>query len=246
MTDRPSGETVTMKVPDHSGYVKTFPAFDEESIGFAEYEERNTFVAIGGGTGSGKSTLASDLENMLDATVLSMDDFYKNELTVADHYDDPQAIGWLELSSSIADLVDGETTQVPTYSFERGRRDGFEQVDPADFIIVEGLWACSDKYHTPRPPDVSIYLDAPKDIRLARRVMRDVDERPHSAVETVEMYLDDARAAHEEYVEPTKANADIIIDSRTNCLSDVIYQTLQQQNMIDVLGESKPSYESTP
>lgn len=167
-------------------------------------------VGIGGGSASGKSTIAQAIGN----TVVSMDDFYEPvENASQTNFDHPNSLDWNRFMNVLGSLANGEGAVVPNYRFEDASRTSFRAVHPTGVVVIEGLWALLDwKQHLPVDYyDHSIYVDMPADVRLARRVRRDVHERGQDAEDVVERYLSDVRPGHYRWVKPTRLNADVVV-----------------------------------
>jgi uridine kinase len=180
-------------------------------------------VAIVGGSGSGKTTLARRLVERLrplTATLASEDSYYHDHGAAPGF--DPARFDFDDLAARDHDLLAvhlgalrrGEAVEVPGYDFEIHRRAAGLRVAPGAVVIVEGLHLLC----TPAVAggfDLTIFLDAPADIRFIRRLLRDQAERARTAASVVAQYLGTVRAAHERWVEPTKTAADLVIEDRT-------------------------------
>lgn len=178
------------------------------------------FIGISGGTGSGKSTIArAILEHFDDSsvTMVAQDSYYKSqshlsfEERIKTNYDHPSAFDNDLLVEHLIALKEGETIKVPSYDFTiHDRKETYSLVSPRDIIIVEGILVLDD----PRLRDlldVKIYVDTDADIRILRRLLRDINERGRSVESVIEQYLTQVRPSHMQFTEPSKRYADVII-----------------------------------
>lgn len=176
-------------------------------------------IGIAGGTGSGKSTLAENIEKEFkhNITMLSHDYYYKSndnlpfEERKKLNYDHPDAFETDLLIDHLTKLKNGETIRRPSYSFvEHLREKETYEVVPKKVIIVEGILLFENK--TLRDMmDIKIFVDADADIRFIRRLLRDVQERGRTLDSVVEQYCTTVKPMHEQFVEPSKKYADIIV-----------------------------------
>lgn len=176
-------------------------------------------IGIAGGTGSGKSTLAQNIEKefMHNITMLSHDYYYKSNSNLPFeerkklNYDHPDAFETDLLIEHLKKLKNGETIRRPSYSFvEHQREKETYEVIPRKVIIVEGILLFENK--TLRDMmDIKIFVDADADIRFIRRLLRDVKDRGRTLDSVVEQYTTTVKPMHEQFVEPSKKYADIIV-----------------------------------
>lgn len=176
-------------------------------------------IGIAGGTGSGKSTLAENIEKEFkhNITMLSHDYYYKSneglpfEERKKLNYDHPDAFETNLLIEHLSKLKNGETIRRPSYSFvEHLREKETYEVVPKKVIIVEGILLFENK--TLRDMmDIKIFVDADADIRFIRRLLRDVGERGRTLDSVIEQYCTTVKPMHEQFVEPSKKYADIIV-----------------------------------
>ena len=176
-------------------------------------------IGVAGGTGSGKSTLAENIRNEFknDITMLSHDYYYKNndnlpfEERTKLNYDHPDAFETDLLIDHLTKLKNGETIKRPSYSFvEHLREKETYEVVPKKVILVEGILLFENA--TLRDMmDIKIFVDADADIRFIRRLLRDVKERGRNLDSVVEQYCTTVKPMHEQFVEPSKKYADIIV-----------------------------------
>ncbi len=166
-------------------------------------------ITIAGGSASGKGVLASQLASHLGrVTIVPLDAFYRDlsHLSSAERaatdFDDPQALDWDEAARVFTALKSGAPAHRPDYDFTtHTRRPDRVPVEPAPFIIWEGLWAL----HTPwlrSETDHSIFLDCPQDLRLDRRLDRDTSERGRSAEAVRSQFFSTVAVRHDRHVQP--------------------------------------------
>lgn len=177
-------------------------------------------VAITGGSGSGKTTTAGQLLDLLKplrAQLISQDDYYKNSQAVPDFdpaiydFDSPTARDHDLLAAHLNALRAGEAIEVPVYDFTiHGRRDATQHVVPGDVIILEGTHTLCDSaiYEL---CDLRVFVDTPDDIRLLRRLLRDIHERGRTPETVANQYLATVRPAYERWTGPSRLNADLIV-----------------------------------
>ena len=176
-------------------------------------------IGIAGGSGSGKSTLTARLRNAFSGTeVLYHDNYYRHhpELTPAQrasmNFDHPDALDTELLISHIRQLKSGNAVQCPVYDFSTHLRSkDTHAVAPCRLLIVEGILL----FHWKELRDLMdwrIFVDVDADIRLLRRILRDTKERGRSVEGIAEQYLASVRPMHLQFVEPTKAFADLIVN----------------------------------
>ncbi len=184
---------------------------------------KNTFViGIAGGSGSGKSCLVEGLVqrySSLGVTVLDQDSYYRDlgHLSTAEreraNFDDPHAIDHDLIARHLEALICGETVHKPVYSFLTHTRTGAEvEVAPKPLILVEGLFALWDA-RVRATMDLKLFVHADADLRLIRRIHRDVAERGRSIESVIQQYLASVRPMYLQHVEPTKAYADAVLSN---------------------------------
>ncbi|MBE6213449.1 MAG: uridine kinase [Rikenellaceae bacterium] len=179
-----------------------------------------TVIGVAGGSGSGKSTLVSKLQEAFlgeDVTMLCHDFYYKerSELTYEErtrlNYDHPQAFDTEMLVEHIKSLKNNLPIEHPVYSFvEHNRTSETVTVMPSKVVIVDGILIFENK-ELRDLMDIKVYVDTDADVRLARRVLRDVKDRGRSMESVIEQYITTVKPMHEEFVEPSKKYADVII-----------------------------------
>mgnify|MGYP000138050030 CR=1 FL=1 len=176
-------------------------------------------IGVAGGTGSGKTTLVKALVNRFgdNITVLSHDNYYKrhDELTYEErtklNYDHPQAFDTEMLVEHIKALKNNVPIEHPVYSFVDHDRTGETVcVKPSKVIIVDGILIFENR-ELRELMDIKVYVDTDADIRLARRILRDVCERGRTMQSVITQYTSTVKPMHDEFVEPSKKYADVII-----------------------------------
>jgi uridine kinase len=181
-------------------------------------------IGIGGGSGAGKSTIATEISRAVDAelTLLSLDNYYedRSDLTVEErealNFDHPDAIDWDRLVDDLGALARGETVRIPQYDFERHTRtQSTESVDPEPIVVLEGIFALFHEEIVDQL-DLAIYVETDADVRVLRRLQRDVEERGRTVDGVIDQYLSTVKPMHEQFVAPTKGDADIVIPEGTN------------------------------
>ncbi len=179
-----------------------------------------TVIGVAGGSGSGKSTLVSKLQEAFvgeDVTTLCHDYYYKehSELTYEErtrlNYDHPQAFDTDMMVEHIKALKSCLPIEHPVYSFvEHNRTSETVTVMPSKVIIVDGILIFENR-ELRDLMDIKVYVDTDADVRLARRVLRDVKDRGRSMESVIDQYITTVKPMHEEFVEPSKKYADVII-----------------------------------
>ena len=176
-------------------------------------------IGIAGGTGSGKTTLMKNIvERFGDVvTVISHDNYYKrhDELTYEErcliNYDEPAAFETELMVEHLAALRRGETIQCPVYDFTvHNRSNDFLTIVPKRVIIVEGILIFADEALR-ELMDIRIFVDTDADVRLCRRIKRDVNKRGRTLESVLTQYQTTVKPMHEKYVEPSKRFANIVV-----------------------------------
>lgn len=179
-----------------------------------------TIIGVAGGSGSGKSTLVSKLQEAFandDVSTLCHDFYYKehSELTYEErtrlNYDHPQAFDTDMMVEHIKALKNNVPIAHPVYSFvDHNRTKEKVPVKPSKVIIVDGILIFENK-ELRDLMDIKVFVDTDADVRLARRIMRDVRQRGRSMESVIDQYITTVKPMHEEFVEPSKKYADVII-----------------------------------
>lgn len=177
-------------------------------------------IGIAGGTGSGKTTVVKKIvESLPDnaVAVIPQDSYYNDqsdlplEVRKLTNFDHPDAFEWPLLAQHIADLRAGRAIEQPTYSYITCTRLAETvHIVPCDVIIVEGIMTLYDK-SLREQMDLKIFVDAEPDERLLRVIERDIAERGHPLEMLIGKYRNILKPMHDEFIEPTKQYADIII-----------------------------------
>ncbi len=170
-------------------------------------------IIIAGGTASGKTTIAKALAQKLQAQVLTHDRYYKDiEIQEGHNFDEPEALDNQRIIQDIALLKSNKTDSVPVYHFPTHKRLPEEElIKPTKFLIVEGI-LCLSVPGIADLSDLSVFVDTPDDIRLLRRVQRDVLDRGRSIKSVFSQYLSTVRPMHHLHIKPAKSKASLIID----------------------------------
>ena len=176
-------------------------------------------VGIAGGTGSGKTTITKKLMQRFggDVSVIYHDNYYKAHHNMSYeersrlNYDHPDSFDTDLLIQAVKDLKAGRSVTCPVYDYTiHDRSDKVIVVKPAKVIIVEGILIFQSR-ELCQQMDIKIYVDTDADVRILRRIVRDVRDRGRSLDSVVNQYLSTVKPMHEQFVEPSKRNADIII-----------------------------------
>ena len=177
-------------------------------------------IGIAGGSGSGKSTVANKVaDNLgeLSVAFIDMDAYYRNftELSLDErrrlNWDHPDAFDFDLLTDHLQQLTDRDSIEKPVYDFVTHlRSDETITVDPSDVIVIDGILLFVDE-RVRNLCDVKVFVDADADIRLIRRIQRDITARGRPLSEIIEQYLSTVQPMHLQFVEPSKRYADIIV-----------------------------------
>ena len=176
-------------------------------------------IGIAGGTGSGKSTIIKKIKEQFNdaVTILSHDYYYKahDDLTYEErtklNYDHPDAFDTDLMVAHIKALKRGEIVERPSSHFSvHNRRKETVTVVPSKVIIVEGI-LIFENVELLDMFDIKVFVDTDADVRIIRRILRDVKERGRTLESVINQYLTTVKLMHEQFVEPSKKNADIII-----------------------------------
>ncbi|MCG9791198.1 uridine kinase [Flavobacterium algicola] len=197
-------------------------------------------IGIAGGTGSGKTTVVNLIVNQFPETevgILSQDSYYNDnhhlsyEERAAINFDHPRAIDFELLVGHLKSLKSGETINQPIYSFvTHNRTDDYISTHPRKVLIVEGILIFTNP-ELRDLFDVKIFVHADSDERLIRRLKRDIAERGRDMNEVLSRYQNTLKPMHQQFIEPTKAFADIIIpnDTHNSVAIDVVRALINQR-----------------
>lgn len=176
-------------------------------------------IGIAGGSGSGKTTLMKNLLARFgdDVTVLSHDNYYRpyDELTIDErrkvNYDHPDAFDTEMMCAHLQELKAGHAIDCPNYDYATySRCDETTRIEPRKVILVEGILIFENKALCSQM-DIKIFVDTDADVRLIRRIKRDVAKRGRSLESVLNQYLATVKPMHEQFVEPSKKNADLVV-----------------------------------
>lgn len=177
-------------------------------------------IGIAGGTGSGKTNLANELINSFgqdEVSILRHDNYYKRhddmcyEERSKLNYDHPDAFDTELLCEHIRELKAGRSIQMPVYDYSvHNRSEETIEVRPAPVIVLEGILIFAETSLC-ELMDIKVFVDTDADVRILRRIVRDVKERGRSLDSVISQYLTTVKPMHEQFVEPSKRRADIII-----------------------------------
>ena len=185
-----------------------------------EFNHKITVIGIAGGTGTGKTTVVRKLVEALPpayVAVVPLDSYYNDtsEMTEEErhaiNFDHPDAFDWKLLIKQVNLLRNGESIEQPTYSYIKcNRLPETIHVDPKPVIIIEGIMTLLNK-RLREMMDLKVFVDCDSDERLIRNIQRDIVERGRDVSMVVNRYLEVLKPMHEQFIEPTKRFADVII-----------------------------------
>lgn len=177
-------------------------------------------IGVAGGSGSGKTTVARELFRKYQndsVTMIEQDSYYKDQshLSVEEraltNYDHPLAFDNDLLLQHLQELLQGKPVEKPIYDFKvHNRKQERILVEPKDVIILEGMLILEDE-RIRDMMDIKVFVDTDADVRIVRRIVRDIEERGRSLDSVVNQYLNVVRPMHLQFIEPTKRYADVII-----------------------------------
>ncbi len=191
-------------------------------------------IGIAGGTGSGKSTIARNIKSAVSpeesVVIIEMDSYYRDfshlsyEQRDDLNFDHPDAIDFDLLVTQMHELMNGRAIQKPVYDFvHHARAKDLEQVQPAEIVILEGIMVFHKK-EVRDLLDIKIFVDTDSDIRVFRRIRRDMESRGRRFESIRKRYYDMVKPMHAQFVEPSKRWADLVIPEggENNVAIDVI------------------------
>ena len=197
-------------------------------------------VGIAGGSGSGKTTFAKKAMQHVrhpDVVLLHQDSYYlpspPSHLRVhgEPNFDHPEAFDWPLLKDHLTRLKAGEQVAVPVYDFKTSRRTADTTlVGPCKTILMEGIYTLWDA-DIRDLFDLKIYLYVDADIRFIRRLHRDVRERGRTLDSIIRQYYDTVRPMHQQYLEPTRQYADMVVGEETDIAADVLAAKVKEMAM---------------
>lgn len=224
------------------------------ALGANEDHKRPFMIGVAGGTASGKSTVCEkirrlvvkeDEENGRQIITLSQDSFYR-DLTSKEseqarkgmfNFDHPDAFDHQLMLKILKDIQSGKSTQVPVYDFKMNSRvDGeFVSIHPSDVVLLEGILVFYNK-EVRDLFDMKLFVDTDADTRLARRVLRDIEERGRDLENVLFQYTNLVKPAFEEFCLPTKKHADVIIPRGAD---NTVAVELVAQHIQDIIWRRK-------
>ncbi len=205
-------------------------------------------IGIAGGTGAGKTTVSRLVTRNLDDSVtrIPLDNYYEDLSHLAYeereeiNYDHPSAFEWDLLRDHLEALLEGRPIEMPRYDFEiHNRKPERVTVEPTDVIVVEGILALYDEEINDML-DLRLYVATDADVRILRRIRRDVLDRGRDLEGVIDQYLSTVKPMHERFIEPSKKHADLIIPEGAN---SVAINLLEQKLKAEVDGEAVRSFE---
>lgn len=196
-------------------------------------------IGITGGTGSGKSTVAKSIYKNFkkeSIAIIMQDSYYKDQshLTFEErtkiNYDHPHAFDTPLLIEHLKTLLSGEAIDMPIYDFTvHNRKEETIKEEPKNIIIVEGILILEDE-RLRNLLDIKIYVDTDADIRILRRLTRDIRDRGRTLESVIDQYLTVVRPMHLQFIEPTKRYADLIVPEggKNRVAIDILVSTIKQ------------------
>ena len=182
-------------------------------------------IGVFGGTGSGKTTIVNQIVsdfNASDIQVISQDAYYKDNSSITYearcllNFDHPEAIDFELLYQHLSALKNGKTIEQPVYNFKtHNRTDKTLEISPKKILILEGILIMN--YPKLRSLlDLKVFIDTNCDVRMERRVNRDISERGRTPKEVMDRYLNTLKPMHDQFIEPMKIHADMVIENHEN------------------------------
>ena len=205
-------------------------------------------VGIAGGTGAGKTTVSRLIAESVGESVtrIPMDNYYEDlshmDLSEREqvNYDHPDAFEWDLMRDQLAQLLAGQSVEMPQYDFEiHNRREERETVAPTEVIILEGILALYDD-DINEMLDLRLYVETDADVRILRRIERDVIDRGRELEGVIGQYLSTVKPMHEQFIEPTKKAADLVIPEGAN---SVAMNLLEEKLQAEVNGDAARTWE---
>lgn len=195
---------------------------------------RTVVVGLAGGTASGKTTAAAALARRLGEAclVVSHDRYYRPLPATADphawNFDHPDAFETPRLVDDLALLRAGRAVRLPRYDYATWSRTGEDRADPRPVVLVEGILVLADGALR-AALDLRVYVDAPEDVRLRRRLRRDVAERGWTEAQVHDRFASHVRPMHDAHVAPSRAHADLLLDGTADpeSLVDAVLRHLE-------------------
>lgn len=183
-------------------------------------KSRPVVIGIAGGSGSGKTSVTHAILDVFkdrSVVVIEQDYYYKDqshlefEQRLETNYDHPDAFDNALLARDIEKLLNRESIEKPVYDYAlHTRSKETVHIEPQDVIIIEGILVLADE-NLRDLMDMKLFVDTDADLRIIRRILRDINERGRSMDSVIDQYLSVVRPMHNQFIEPTKRSADIII-----------------------------------
>lgn len=201
-------------------------------------KNKTLLIGISGGTGSGKSTVTKKLVELIkkeNVAVIEEDSYYKDQSNISfeervkTNYDHPFAFDNKLLIEHLKDLKSGKSIEKPLYDFElHNRKKETLLVEAKEVVILEGILILSEE-EIRDLLDIKVFVDTDSDVRIIRRILRDIKERGRSLDSVIYQYMKTVRPAHLQFIEPSKKYADIIIPEGgyNDVAIDLIYQKIK-------------------
>ncbi|MCI6155259.1 MAG: uridine kinase [Bacilli bacterium] len=200
--------------------------------------KRPIIIAVAGGSASGKTTVVNEIKEALegeDIIIIKHDDYYKDQSHLSleerkkTNYDHPSSLENDLLIEHLNSLIDGKAINKPIYDFViQSRSDKYDLIEPAKVIILDGILVLEDE-RIRSLSDIKIFVECDEDIRLIRRIRRDMIERGREFNGIIDQYLSTVKPMYHLFVSPTKRYADIIVpnDYGHKVASDMIIQKIK-------------------
>jgi uridine kinase len=195
-------------------------------------------IGIAGGTGAGKTTVSRTVAETVGEAVtrIPLDNYYEDlshldyEERAEVNYDHPSAFEWELLREQLDSLLMGQPIEMPQYDFEvHNRKDERVRVEPSDVIVLEGILSLFDD-RVIEMLDLKVYVMTDADVRILRRIERDVIERGRDLEGVINQYLGTVKPMHEQFVAPTKKHADVIIPEGANRMAvDLLVEKVEAE-----------------
>lgn len=201
-------------------------------------KNKTLLIGISGGTGSGKSTVTKKLVELIkeeNVAVIEEDSYYKDQSNISfeervkTNYDHPFAFDNKLLIEHLKDLKSGKSIEKPLYDFGlHNRKKETLLVEAKEVVILEGILILAEE-EIRNLLDIKVFVDTDSDVRIIRRILRDIKERGRSLDSVIYQYMKTVRPAHLQFIEPSKKYADIIIPEGgyNDVAIDLIYQKIK-------------------